>query len=147
MTATVPESATFTRDGTGELWIEWKCCPTVDHTSKVPMQEWMEKNCVPGTDVEVMQTAAGEIVAVVLSTQFERRSSVTSRRFRLFRHEDVSEVSGTGVIAHGVQWPDGTVALRWAIPDMPPSTALWESIEAVEAIHGHQGKTVVEWVD
>lgn len=71
----------------------------------------------------------------------------TGRRFRLFRHEDVSGVSGVGVVAHGVQFPDGTVAMRWATPGLPPSGAFWDSIEAVEAVHGHSGKTVVEWVD
>ncbi len=70
-----------------------------------------------------------------------------SRRFNLLRHEDVSEISGTGVVAHGVEFPDGTVALRWAIPGMPPSTAVWASVTAVEVIHGHGGKTEIEWVD
>jgi hypothetical protein len=72
---------------------------------------------------------------------------VTGRRFRLIRHEDVSQVSGVGVVAHGVQFPDGPCALRWSTPGMPPSTAVWESIEAIEAVHGHQGKTEVDWID
>lgn len=72
---------------------------------------------------------------------------ITGRRFRLWRHEDVSGVSGVGVVAHGVQWPDGTVAVRWATPELPPSTAVWEGIEAVERVHGHGGKTEVEWID
>lgn len=69
------------------------------------------------------------------------------RRFNLLRYEDVSNVSGVGVVAHGVEFPDGTVALRWAIPDLPPSTAVWNSVIAVVAIHGHKGKTVIEWID
>jgi hypothetical protein len=71
----------------------------------------------------------------------------TGRRFRLVRHQDVSGVSGTGVVAHGVEWPDGTVSMRWAVPGLPPSFANWESLEAILAVHGHQGKTEVEWID
>lgn len=70
-----------------------------------------------------------------------------TRRFRLVRHEDVSKVSGVGVVAHGVEWPDGTVSMRWIIPGLPSGFANWESVEAVLAVHGHRGKTDVEWID
>jgi hypothetical protein len=71
----------------------------------------------------------------------------TGRLFRLVRHHDVSGVSGTGVVLHGVQWPDGSVSGRWAVPGLPPSSGHWDRIEDVERLHGHQGQTVVEWVD
>lgn len=67
------------------------------------------------------------------------------RRFHLIRHEDPSGVSGTGPVAEGVQWTDGTVTLRWY--GDRPSTADWRSIEDVLAIHGHNGLTVVAWLD
>ena len=35
------------------------------------------------------------------------------RLFCLIRTDDVSGVSGTGRVADGVQWPDGTVTFRW----------------------------------
>lgn len=69
----------------------------------------------------------------------------TSRRFVLERDEDVSGVSGTGTVADGVVWPDGTVALRWRGPRA--STAVWASIADVEAVHGHDGSTRVVWLD
>lgn len=65
--------------------------------------------------------------------------------FTLHRYEDVSTVSGTGDVAWGVEWPDGAVALRW--PGEHPSTAVWPDIRDVEAIHGHGGKTVVQYDD
>lgn len=68
------------------------------------------------------------------------------RRFVLQRNEDVSGISGTGVVAEGVEFSDGRVALRW-VTNQHRSTVLWESMEAVQAIHGHNGSTVVEWVD
>jgi hypothetical protein len=68
-----------------------------------------------------------------------------SRRFRLMRHEDVSGVSGTGPVAEGVQFTDGAVALRW-YGDYP-TTTVWDGIDSVIAIHGHNGATEVEWLD
>lgn len=42
-----------------------------------------------------------------------------SRRFTLVRHDDVTGVSGTGVVADGVRFPDGVVALRHAPNGLP----------------------------
>ncbi|GAA1643532.1 hypothetical protein GCM10009744_37300 [Kribbella alba] len=70
---------------------------------------------------------------------------MTSRRFRLIRHHDISGVSGTGPVAEGVQFTDGAVALRW-YGDYP-TTTVWDGIDSVIAIHGHQGATEVEWLD
>lgn len=67
------------------------------------------------------------------------------RRFYLDRIEDPSGVSGTGVVAEGVQLSDGRVVLRWLTA--LSSVAIYESIEEVVAIHGHQGGTVVTWID
>jgi len=67
------------------------------------------------------------------------------RRFRLLRHVDVSGVSGTGVVAEGVEFSDGSAALRWH--GDYPTTTVWESIGSLVAVHGHQGATVVEWID
>lgn len=68
------------------------------------------------------------------------------RRFRLFRHEDETGISGDGVVAEGVEFSDGTVALRWCTGEHN-STVIWNKIESVEAIHGHNGKTEVVWID
>jgi hypothetical protein len=70
---------------------------------------------------------------------------MSSRRFRLIRHQDVSGVSGTGPVAEGVQFTDGAVALRW-YGDYP-TTTVWDGIESVIAIHGHGGAAEVEWLD
>jgi hypothetical protein len=67
------------------------------------------------------------------------------KRFYLVRVEDVSGVSGTGVVAEGVEFTDGRVALRWRTAT--PSTVVWDSIVDVQAIHGHDGKTQVYWLD
>lgn len=67
------------------------------------------------------------------------------RRFLLVRHSDPSGVSGTGIVAQGVEFPDGSVALRWSCSR--PSTAVWGSVEDVRRIHGHNGRTVIRWLD
>lgn len=69
----------------------------------------------------------------------------TVRRFRLQRDTDVTGVSGTGAVAEGVQFSDGTVAMRWLTAHR--STVLWDSIEEAEKVHGHDGKTRVVWLD
>ncbi|MFJ9657589.1 hypothetical protein ACIRPR_06425 [Streptomyces griseoflavus] len=72
-------------------------------------------------------------------------SSTAPRLFHLERDTDVTGVSGTGRVADGVQWPDGTVALRW-IGDRP-STTVWGSVDDVAAIHGHGGATRIVWAE
>lgn len=67
------------------------------------------------------------------------------RVFELYRHRDVTGKSGTGTVAWGTQWPDGTVALRWTTAN--PSTVHWDNLDAIIAVHGHQGATEVRWLD
>jgi hypothetical protein len=68
------------------------------------------------------------------------------RRFQLVRHVDVSGVSGTGVVAEGVEWTDGTVALHWG--GRYPTTTVWtDGIDALLTIHGHNGATTINWLD
>lgn len=69
----------------------------------------------------------------------------TPRGFQLLRHQDISGVSGTGVVADGVLWPDGTASLRWK--GERPSTVHWDRIADAEAVHGHGGATEIVWLD
>lgn len=70
------------------------------------------------------------------------------RRFRLMRHVDHSGVSNIGHVAEGVEFSNGWVALYWYNADPGNwSVTHWQSLDAVLAIHGHGGDTVVEWVD
>ncbi len=65
--------------------------------------------------------------------------------FELVRYHDVSGISGTGVVAEGCVFTDGSVALRWRGPNS--STAVWPDLDAILAVHGHCGATVVRWLD
>jgi len=66
------------------------------------------------------------------------------KTFQLQRDEDESGVSGTGVVAEGVVFADGTTAIRWKTATS--STAVYNSIEDLEYIHGHHGKTKIVWI-
>lgn len=67
------------------------------------------------------------------------------RRFVLNRKEDECRVSGTGLIAEGIQFSSGRCAIVWLTET--PSVDIYDSIADVEKVHGHGGKTVVEWID
>lgn len=68
------------------------------------------------------------------------------RRFVLRRTVDVSGISGTGDVADGVLWPDGTASVRWR--GEHPSVVFWDrGRQSVEEIHGHQGRTEIVWLD
>lgn len=73
------------------------------------------------------------------------------RRFVLIRHSDVTGISGTGIVAHAVEFTDGTCAVHW-VGDFPcvqiwPSMAGGNGVNGVRVIHGHSGRTVVRWLD
>jgi hypothetical protein len=64
----------------------------------------------------------------------------------LKRHEDATGVSGTGIVAWGVEFPDGVVALRW-VSAWPTSVVFHDrGMDGVRAVHGHNGKTDIVWV-
>lgn len=67
------------------------------------------------------------------------------RRLKLERDEDVTGISGVGTVAYGVQFPDGTIVLRW--DTKVRSTVFYDSIEDVITITGHGGRTRVVWLD
>lgn len=72
-------------------------------------------------------------------------AGLVARRFWLRRDTDVTGYSGRGIVAEGIQWDDGTVALHWRGDHR--STVIWRDMAGVMAVHGHDGATRVVWVD
>jgi len=72
-------------------------------------------------------------------------TEILPRRFHLQRTVDVTGVSGTGRVADGVLWPDGSVTIRWR--GERPSTVFWDDLAHAEAVHGHGGATLIVWDD
>lgn len=70
---------------------------------------------------------------------------MNSARFHLRRVEDATGVSGTGRVAEGVLFSDGTCALRWLSEHK--STAAYATLADVIAIHGHAGTTLIAFDD
>lgn len=80
------------------------------------------------------------------ATEIREDTPVTMRRFILERYEDHSGVSGTGVVAEGVELSCGRVVMAWRT-DWYSIVVHEKGIEAVEAVHGHGGRTKVVWLD
>ncbi len=66
------------------------------------------------------------------------------RTFKMVRTKDISGVSGTGEVAEGVVFKDGQAILSWF--GQHHSIAVYPSIDDLIYIHGHEGKTRIEWL-
>lgn len=73
------------------------------------------------------------------------RDLLNPRLFYLQRDTDISGISGTGCVADGVLWPDGSCAVRWR--SERASVSVWSSYEDMVAIHGHGGATRIIFLD
>jgi hypothetical protein len=98
---------------------------------------------VDGCALVVAQTE-GDVSVMALALGFDVRQS-TGRLFRLVRHADPTGVSGTGHVADGWLF-DAVAVVRWR-GQHPTTTVHHGGMESVEAIHGHNGQTVVEWIE
>lgn len=71
----------------------------------------------------------------------------------LTRVTDVTGVSGTGLVATGVVWPDGRAMFRWC--GAPPAghdrriqqVCLFDDVAQIDVVHGHDGATRVQTRD
>lgn len=67
--------------------------------------------------------------------------------FVLRRHEDVTGVSGTGIVADGALFPaagGSKAVVRWR--GERGSTVVWDNLRHAVEIHGHDGRTTVEFI-
>lgn len=67
------------------------------------------------------------------------------KTFWLKRHVDISGVSGTGYVAQGCIFDTGKCALVWLTDKS--SVAIYDSIDDLHEIHGHEGATEIEYRD
>ena len=74
-----------------------------------------------------------------------RREEPTMRRFQLYRIDDPTGVSGTGIVAEGVHFRNNKVALTWLRG--ATSISIWDSMRDMVQVHGHDGATRVRWID
>lgn len=69
----------------------------------------------------------------------------TIRRFNFVRSEDVSGVSGTGIVGEGVELTNGKIVFSWL--SNLGSVAVYDNIKTFLGVHGHEGKGSIEWID
>lgn len=74
-----------------------------------------------------------------------RYEDPTPRRFYLVRNQDISGLSGVGKVASGCCWPDGACVLHWNTEVW--STTVFQNMDDLIRLHGHNGATEVVWVD
>ena len=63
--------------------------------------------------------------------------------FKLLRHQDVSGISGEGVVAYGCTFPNGKCVIAWHAEGKPNTVTVFDSMADMEAIHLHGGATEV----
>lgn len=67
------------------------------------------------------------------------------KTFYLNRMTDVNGLSGTGIVAVGVVYPNGKAHMQWI--SFKSSFEMHESVESLIDIHGHGGATQLVWGD
>lgn len=70
---------------------------------------------------------------------------VTLNRFVLIRSEDVSGTSGTGIVAEGIEFSNGQIVTHWL--SQLDSINVYANRKVLDQLHGHNGKTKVQWLD
>lgn len=93
---------------------------------------------------ELVDGAAPRTLRKIAGILLQMPTPPRPRLFQLVRHEDETGVSGTGVVAEGVQFTNGVCALTWLTEYT--STAIYNSLAELEHIHGHQGKTEIRYI-
>lgn len=72
------------------------------------------------------------------------------KMYYLRRDEDVSGKSGCGRVAQVAEFDDGTAVLHWnlgANSSQVASTEIFNSVADLLAIHGHNGRSVLEPIE
>ena len=72
-------------------------------------------------------------------------SNSQMRRFVLIRVEDLTGVSGTGEVAEGTVFSSGLAVIHWVRE--PYAMGVYQSLEDVISVHGHEGRTQLQFID
>jgi hypothetical protein len=67
------------------------------------------------------------------------------RRFVLIRVEDLTGVSGTGEVAEGTVFSSGLAVIRWLRE--PYAMGVYQNLDDVISVHGHEGRTQLQFID
>lgn len=62
-------------------------------------------------------------------------------KFYIFRKKDISGISGTGIVAVGVEFPSGKIVIEWT--SYQTSIGLYDNMTKFLEVHGHEGNTEI----
>ena len=77
--------------------------------------------------------------------QIHISSTSQMRRFVLIRVEDLTGVSGTGEVAEGTVFSSGLAVIHWLRE--PYAMGVYQTLEDVISVHGHEGRTQLQFID
>ena len=101
----------------------------------------MSESRYPTPEQEVaVDEAMKKATAASLPTvrQVNPLTASRSRKFKLVRDNDETGISGTGVVAEGIEFSNGMCAMCWLTA--MHSVAVYPNVRQLEAIHGHNGR-------
>lgn len=103
---------------------------------------WFGDTCSHGTypSLDIFR----RIQAQMSGREIVRGDGAARRTFYLQRNEDWNGISGTGIVAVGFDFGNMAV-LQWRGEN--GSTFWYDSVERVDYVHGHGGRTIVVRVD
>lgn len=138
-----------------EAWAGWmrylfeKCEDGPNGTENIPgwaVERWRRQMHTPYADLPEHEKESDRAEADKMLAIFAPVPLVSAmRRFNLVRDQDITGVSGTGIVAEGVVFSTGWVALTWLTAIN--SIVFYPSIDNVYHIRGHGGATRVVWLD
>ncbi len=67
------------------------------------------------------------------------------RRFEFHRAVDSTGTSGTGVVAEGIEFSNGQIAIHWI--SQLESVNVYANAKVADALHSHGGNTKIVWLD
>ena len=67
------------------------------------------------------------------------------RPFVLVRTDDETGTSGTGIVAEGVEFSNGQVAMHWL--SQMETVSIYANLKVVEVLHGHEDRTKIVFPD
>lgn len=95
------------------------------------------------TDIAAQRKSEAEAKALQGAPPTAKVSKM--RRFVLDRDNDLTGTSGTGIVAEGVQFSNGSVVIHWL--SQLEAVNVYANALVLETLHGHGGGTKVVWVD
>jgi hypothetical protein len=87
---------------------------------------------------------------LIPKSEFEKpRAPLGMKKFTMYRPQDETGVSGTGIVAQGVVFADGQACIQWVCPPAAGDTQTkrWESFLDVHVRQHPKNFTIITWED